>query len=425
MIALQQKPRTKVRYIAPFEPLAWQIEPWRDRSPVVLLTGSAGGGKSRVAAEKLHGFCLRYPGAFALVLRKVKASHGQGTSLFFQREVVGDDPRVEYMPSKSRFEYANGSILALAGLEDEKQRMRLRSIGTRGGVDIAWMEEATEFEEDDFNALLARMRGTSASWRQIILTTNPDSPLHWIKRRLIDNSEATVYYSSISDNPYNPDDYKHTLDTMTGVEGQRMREGQWSQASGLIYDVWSDGPEDGNVTEAAEYIPDGGPVVWGVDDGYAGEIDSATGMFSGNSHPRVFLLAQIRGDGRLCIFYESYAIKRLSDQHIDEVLALPYPRPDYAAVDKSAAELKGRLHRESIYTRNGPADVEESIKEFRRALAKDENGWRRILIHPRCKHFRAEMASYRRDPNTEKPIKQFDHGPDSGRYLTWTVRHAA
>jgi hypothetical protein len=112
----------------------------------------------------------------------------------------------------------------------------------------------------------------------------------------------------------------------------------------------------------------------------------------------------------------------LSDIHVTEVMALPYPRPEYAVVDKSAAELKGRLHAAQIYTRNGPADVEESIKELRRALALDANGRRRVRVHPRCRNLRAEMASYRRDANG-KIVKAFDHSVDALRYGVWTRRY--
>lgn len=197
----------------------------------------------------------------------------------------------------------------------------------------------------------------------------------------------------------------------------------FTHASGLVYDVWSDGPPDGNVTDAAEYIEGGGDVIWGIDDGYAGQRDPKTGHFSADSHPRVFGLYQLRHDGTINRFAEHYAVKTLSDAHLVEVLALPYPRPSYAVVDKSAAELKGRLHAAQIYTRNSPSDVAESIKETRRALALDANGRRRLRVHPRCKHFRAEMASYRYDPQTGKPIKQFDHGPDEARYVVWALRH--
>jgi hypothetical protein len=37
----------------------------------------------------------------------------------------------------------------------------------------------------------------------------------------------------------------------------------FTAAAGLVYDIWSDGPPDGNVTEDADYIPDGGPVLLG------------------------------------------------------------------------------------------------------------------------------------------------------------------
>jgi len=232
-----------------------------------------------------------------------------------------------------------------------------------------------------------------------------------------------VYYSGRQDNPHNPADYDATMNTLTGIEDLRLNKGQWVQASGLVYDVWSDGPDDGNVTEAADYIEDGGQILWGIDDGYAGQRDPASGLFTAESHPRVFGLYQLRHDGTLCRFDESYAVRLLSDAHLTEVLQLPYPPPDYAVVDKSAAELKGRLHAANIYTRNGPADVAESIKEARRAIAADANGRRRLLVHPRCKHFRAEMASYRYDPQTGKPIKQYDHGPDECRYLIWALRY--
>lgn len=411
-------------YIAPFKPLPWQVDPWRDKSAVVLLTGSAGGGKSRLAAEKLHATCLKYPGVMALAVRKTRESMTNSTVLFMERSVIGRDPAVRHIGQKHRFEYANGSILAYGGMKDDEQREQIRSIGAEGGIDFLWMEEGVQFTEDDFNELRARVRGRKAGWRQIILTTNPDAPTHWIYRRLIQAGEAKVYYSGATDNAYNPADYVTTLATLTGYLGDRLRGGHWVQASGAVYgDVWSDGPLDGNVTEAAEYTPDGGPVLWFVDDGYAGELDPHTHDYTAMSHPRVFLLCQLRSDGRVAVFAESYAIKRLADAHLKEMQDLEYPAPDWAAVDKSAAELRGRIHNAGIYTRQGPSSVEESIKVARDWIAPDANGVRRVIVHPRCKRLRSEMASYRYDENTGKPVKAFDHGPDSLRYGLWALRY--
>lgn len=422
MLALTygRQPRASRRIVAPFDALPWQVAPWRDRALVLLLTGSAGGGKSRLAAEKLHGFCLRYAGASALLIRKARVSITNSAEFLLRREVIGDDPGVTHVPSKSRFEYANGSVLMYTGLDDEGQRQRLRSIGARGGIDIAWMEEATEFEEDDYNAVLARLRGQAAPWRQVILTTNPDAPTHWIYRRLILGGQARVYYSAAADNRYNPADYATTLAALTGVEGQRLAGGQWVQASGLVYDVWSDTE---NVTEAADHIPDGGDIIWGVDDGYTGVRDPVTGLFTAESHPRVVGLYQLRHDGTICRFAETYAVRTLSEAQITETLALGYPSPDYSVVDSSAAELRGRLVDADIAAYGGTHPVEEGIKELRRRIAPDANGRRLFLVHPRCVQFRAEMASYRRDPATGKPIKQFDHGPDEARMVCWKLRY--
>jgi hypothetical protein len=229
-------------------------------------------------------------------------------------------------------------------------------------------------------------------------------------------------------NPDRDDGWREARKAEGLSEGDVLREypandlEAFIHASGLVYDVWSDGPSDGNVSELAEFTSDGGPIYWACDDGYSGSRDDKTGLFTADSHPRVFLLAQERADGRLCIFHEDYRVKALSDQHIANVLALGYPEPEYVALDSSAAELRGRLQAAGLYVRGKPARIDESIKALRRMLAPDANGWRRITVHPRCKHLRAEMASYRYDPQTEQPVKQFDHGPDALRYFAWTKR---
>jgi phage terminase large subunit len=396
---------------------------------VLLLTGSAGGGKSRVAAEKLHGFCLKYPGAFALVARKTRASLTKGTILFLRHTVIGADSSVEHLESKDYFRYRNGSILAYLGLENEDQRERLKSIGPRGGVDIVWGEEATELEEEDHNALLGRLRGKAASWRQIIYTCNPDAPTHWIKRRLMDGGEARVVYSQAADNPHNPGDYLETLGMLTGIDDMRLNRGLWVLAQGAVYAAeWRDQGEDGNVTESAEYVPDGGAVYWALDDGYSAGSQPATagkdrqGNYVADAHPRVILWCQLRRDGRLAVFDESYACLALSDRHIADCLERPYPRPEAAVHGPGSAEIRGRLFEAGLMPAQSTANVEESIKELRRRIAADGNGVRGIIVHPRCRHLRHEMASYAYDAGSGKPIKAYDHGPDALRGLVWRLR---
>lgn len=196
----------------------------------------------------------------------------------------------------------------------------------------------------------------------------------------------------------------------------------FTAAAGLVYDVWSDGPEGGNVTDTAEYVEGAGPIIWACDDGYEGMLDRQTGQYTADSGPRVFLLIQERDDGRLHVFAEHYAIKKLPEAQIEQVLGLVYPLPDYAVVDSAAAELRGRLQTVlGIGTYGKPNDIEESIKVTRRFLAPDQNGRRRLFVHPRCKHLRYEMATYRLNDKGE-PIDAHNHGPDALRYLAWKLR---
>lgn len=450
-----------------FSPLDWQVDPWKDTSPVVLVTGSAGGGKSHLAMEKINGFCLKYPGAFCLIIRKTRASITNGAALFFESEIAvsrKEDPHngVRHIANKNRFEYANGSVVVYMGLNHEDDREKLKSIGTSGGVDMVLMEEATQFDERDFNAIKGRMRGRAASWRQIILACNPDAPTHWIYTNLIQGGGANVYYSSASDNPFNPDDYLKTLAGLTGVDKLRLAEGMWVQASGLIYEDWRDHPgqmkpvyndegeelealDAGNVTELADYVPGGGSVYWACDDGYsAGSkfydgIDPISKTFTADAHPRVILLFQLKADGHLDLFEEIYLCKTLSEKQIRMAHELGYPLPEFVSVDSSAAELRGRFNmvdeyqtengltsvRPAMYTRKATHKVAEGIKEMRKWIAVDSNGFRRLRCHPRVNHFRKEMLSYIINPkkDTGEPLKAFDHGPDATRYKIWMLRH--
>ena len=223
-----------------FTPLDWQIAPWKDRSATVLCTGSAGGGKSRLAMEKIHGYAMRYPRSTCLIIRKTRDSLLNSVILPFESSILGPQAagRIVHKQNKSRFDYPNGSVIIYGGMRDEQQAQKVRSVGIESGIDYVWIEEANELWESDFDELLGRLRGTAAPWRQVFLTCNPDSPQHWIYLRLIKGGEANVYYSHARQNPNVADDYIDTLSRLRGVKGERLREGRWVQAEGTIYDVF-------------------------------------------------------------------------------------------------------------------------------------------------------------------------------------------
>ena len=420
---------SKLAAIGEFTPWPWQVEPWRDKNNVLLLTGSSGGGKSTLAAEKLHAFALHYPNATVVASRKAEDDMKQSTIPLMLESVrdIYKEARCNYNARQNRVVYSNGSELIFTGIWDERAREGLRSIGKKGAVDLWWLEEGIEFEEEDYNAVNFRMRGIAADWTQLIVSTNPGPKLHWINRllRLSNNPDIAVYYSSADDNPANPESYRKALDRTTGLERARLRDGLWIDGIGAVIDTWLDklGDPESSVTDEAEYTIGGGPTYWFMDDGYAGEVDKSTGWFTARSNPRVFLMCQKTSDGTLKVFAESYEIMRLASSHIAEVVATHrlngWELPELAVYDGAAPSLGGELARAGIAAIPIRVKIDEGIKELRSWVGADQNQIRRLIVHPRCSMLRLEMGSYTYD-RYGRPIDAYNHGIDALRYGVWS-----
>lgn len=415
------------------------LQAFTDQSPEIILSGPAGTGKSFAILWKLHYLCATNKNVRALIVRKTRESLTESALVTFENQVLGGDSEISNGAARDTrkvYRYPTGSEIIVAGLVQSRQDQRAKIMSTE--YDIIYPQEAIELTLNDWEQLTTRLRNGRLPYQQIIGDTNPDSPSHWIWSRGM-SGRTKLLNSRHEDNPRLHDgkdwtdygrEYLTRLDRLTGVMRARFRDGQWVQASGLVYgDVWIDGADDGNVTERAEYVPDGGPILWAVDDGYsAGSaadtrgIDPITGHYVADAHPRVILFCQQRNDGQIIVFDESYACLKLSDQHIKDAIAAGYPEPEFIVHGPGAAEIRGRFYEAGITPRQSTAKVDESIKELRGALAADVNGWRRVLVHPRCRHLRAEMAAYVCEPGTESPVKQFDHGPDALRGLIWIQR---
>lgn len=414
--------------IAPYKPLPWQVEPWKDKSRVILLAGTAGTGKSRLAAEKLHAYCLKYPNSTGLALRKTRQSMTNSTVLFLERSIIGNDPRVRHVSSNHRFEYSNGSILAYGGMADEEQREQIRSIGVGGGLDIVWMEEAIRFVHDDFQEVKGRMRGQASSWQQIMLSTNPGPPGHWINQDLILGGQAVVYDKARpEDNPYNPLAYIESLKSLTGILRMRLYEGLWCQAEGLVY---ADFDLDNLTDDEPDYSL---PFELGIDDGY---VD-----------PRAILFIQRRSTDIL-VFDEIYESRKLAEAHVKKILSmcaiwagkeLPTGSleelgqwcrgngvnlPEIAMVSPEAKELQQRMRMADIPSRKANNDIKQGIESVRE-LIKDGNDQRVLKVNRRCKNLIKEITEGYVYPegnrkDNEKPLDGNDHAADALRYWCHT-----
>ena len=418
-----QTATNNITFVAPFQPLPWQVDPWRDKAKTLLLTGSAGGGKSRLAAEKIHGFCKKYKNSMALMLRKTRNSMTNSTVLFMDTTIIGDDPAVTHYPSKNRFEYDNGSMLYWGGMKDDAQREGLRSIGQDGSLDIVWIEEANAFTRDDFNEILARMRGKAAPWRQVILSTNPDHPQHWIYTDLILNGEAKAYYSGALDNKYNPPSYIEFLNRLTGVLKARLVDGLWVQAEGAVYSEWDPSI---HVIEPFE-VPADWRRVMSIDFGYA--------------NPFVCQWWAIDNDGRMYLYREIYMSERLVEDHAGQITQVNGDDLVEMVVADWDAEDRATLERHGVYTEPATKDISPGIQAVKARLAVADDGRPRLFImRGATVEEDGRMAEMKKPTSTEaeitgyvwpksidgKPIKEVpvkinDHGMDALRYAVMYV----
>ena len=400
----------------PFRAEPAQLAAWRDKSSVMLLTGGAGGGKSRLAGEKLHAFLLKYPNATGLMLRKAREYCMKSIVPMLESSVMNHDPRIKIHRSDSFFEYPNGSILFWGGMRDGAQRESIRSIGKNGALDIAWLEEANAFSEDDFNEILARMRGRAADWVQVILSTNPDSPSHWIYQRLILKGQASIHYSFARDNSHQPEHYARTLASLTGVLGERLHLGLWKQAEGAVYDEYR---ADLHLIDPFE-IPTDWARYRSIDFGF--------------TNPFTCQWWAEAPDGELYLYRETYHTRRRVDQHAAQINTLSgaeyyqYTLADHDAEDRATLEHHG------IPTRAAVKELSPGIQAVKTRLAQkrlfimraalvEEDQELKKAGKPTCAADEITAYSWPKSRDgrliREQPVKENDHAMDALRYLVY------
>lgn len=182
-------------------------------SRYLVLYGGAGSGKSLFTVQRLLVRLMEQPGRNLLVARAVAATHRDSTYALFKQVIgrwgVGGIFRC--MEGDMRIFCRNGSAVIFKGLDDPE---KLKSVTFPSGeLTDVWIEEASELNEGQFNQLDLRLRGQGLR-KQITLTFNPVSSLHWLKRRFFDRADprAVILKTTYKDNLFLDDDYRRTLE---------------------------------------------------------------------------------------------------------------------------------------------------------------------------------------------------------------------
>jgi len=219
------------------------------------LYGGGGSGKSEFAARKIFTRCKLEGGHRFLVMRKVRARCRESV-IEVMRDIMAEE-RMEYRWNDTNRILRFPSIFGVAnqimfdGLDDP---LKIKSIK---GITGLWLEEFTEFTKKDFIQLDYRLRGKTASYKQIIGTFNPDEAAGaWIKEMFFENvpddftgpgswKDSFVHHSTIMDNPIKSerDEYTAILDQYKDPALRAIyRLGQWAAMKGLIFPEWKIDP---------------------------------------------------------------------------------------------------------------------------------------------------------------------------------------
>ena len=158
-----------------------------------IYYGGAGSGKSFFVAQKLVFKALSERRKI-LVLRKVGRTTKNSTFQLIIDTLVQFKIKDKCKINKTDYsiELPNGSLFLCSGLDDPE---KIKSIT---GLTDAWLEEATEFAQDDFNQVDLRIRDPDAANQQIILSFNPVSKANWCYLQFFaDNKELAEFRSKV------------------------------------------------------------------------------------------------------------------------------------------------------------------------------------------------------------------------------------
>lgn len=254
----------------------------------LILYGGAGSGKSVFAVQRFLYRLLTLPLCNILVVRAVAATNRDSTYALF-RQVISKWGLSELFSCKDsdlRISCANGNSVIFKGLDDTE---KLKSITfPKGELTDIWIEEASEVLEEDFNQLDVRLRGKGAH-KQMVLTFNPVSVLHWLKLRFFDRKDprALVLKSTYKDNQFLDEDYKRTLEGYKDTDPYYYSVyclGEWGVLGQTIFDAQKvserlsqlAGPvRRGEFTFATWYSPEANEVL--IDDSTIRWVEMDTG----------------------------------------------------------------------------------------------------------------------------------------------------
>lgn len=211
----------------------------QDKHRYLILCGGRGSGKSEFAGRKLFYRALIEGNHCFLLMRKVRKTAKDSIIKVMLAILRENKIAFDYNKTDHRITFFNR-----AGLKNEFQFDGLddpEKIKSIKGITGLWLEETTEFTEEDFMKIDLSLREPGPTYHQIIMSFNPDeAQAPWIKMRFFDkqDSSAMVHRSTVEDNPIAEirDAYTRLLESLDDETYRQIyRFGEWARPRGLIF----------------------------------------------------------------------------------------------------------------------------------------------------------------------------------------------
>lgn len=370
----------------------------------IIMKGSAGSGKSVDTAMNYILRLMNDKGRNLVCVRKVDVSNRDSTYAELTGAIYrmfGDKAekywQMNVSPLMIKFK-PNGNKIIFRGMNDDKQREKLKSITfQKGKLTDVWIEEATEITQADFEIIDDRLRGElpPGQFYQIRMTFNPVNKNHWIKKVFFDIPDDNVltHHSTYLGNRFIDEAYKARMERRKKVdpEGYRIYGlGEWGEIGGLILHNWE-------IADISQNLSDYDDIAIGQDFGF--------------NHANAILLLGIKDDN-IYIIDEIYVHEKETAEIIPLAIQKAFPtnkrmwcdsaEPDRIKTWKSA----GYYMAKGVDKGGSNGSVKAQIDWLKGVVSKNKVIQRKIYVHPHC-------------VNTIKELQQWKWKKDerSGEYL--------
>lgn len=377
-----------------------------DLSRYQVLWGGAGSGKSHIVARKWLYRILKESDCQHRILIARKVNRTLKRSVFtlvksvIARWGLSDQFEVNNTDLTITYKH-NGAQMLFTGMDDPE---KLKSIE---GITGVWMEEATEFTQEDFEQLDLRLRGKTKYQKQIILTLNPISEQHWIKRVFFDDpiDGAFTLHTTYLDNSFIDDEYRMVMENKKKTNPRYYNIyalGNWGTAEGLVFN---------NVRQRVirEDEIAGLECVQGLDFGYTNDPTAFHQSYVDIKNKRIYVY-----DG----FYEKGMQNADIAQAIKGMKAHKHKTVADSSEPKSIDYIKGKSVRVE-----GAMKGRDSVNAGIDFLLEFE-----IIVNAHLVEFMTEFNNYswavdKDGKATNKPVDDFNHFIDSLRYSVEHISH--